>query len=142
MINKVILIGNLGADPEIRYTQSGTPVANFNVATTERWKGQDGQMQEQTEWHKVVAWKRLAEICSEYLSKGSKVYIEGKLQTRKWQDQNGNDRYSTEIVARDMQMLSPRGAGSGGGESYGGGSGGANEFPQEPPPNTGDDVPF
>lgn len=142
MINKVILIGNLGADPEIRYTQSGTPVANFNVATTERWKGQDGQQQEQTEWHKVVAWKRLAEICSEYLNKGSKVYIEGKLQTRKWQDQNGNDRYTTEIVARDMQMLSPRGAGAGGGDSYGGSAGGANDFPQEPPPNTGDDVPF
>ncbi|MCL7489540.1 MAG: single-stranded DNA-binding protein [Desulfobulbaceae bacterium] len=148
MINKVILIGNLGADPEIRYTQSGIPVANFRIATTERWKGQDGQQQENTEWHQIVAWRRLAEICSEFLSKGSKVYIEGKLQTRKWQDQNGNDRYTTEIVARDMQMLSPRGAASGG-ESYGGGSGsgsgnsgGYNDFPQEPPPNTGDDVPF
>jgi len=140
MINKVILIGNLGADPEIRYTQSGTPVVNFRVATTERWKGQDGQQQEQTEWHNVVAWRRLAEICSEFLSKGSKVYIEGKLQTRKWQDQNGNDRYTTEIVAKDMQMLSPRGAGSGG-DSYGSG-GGYNDFPPEPPPNTGDDVPF
>ena len=142
MINKVILIGNLGADPEIRYTQSGTAVVNFRIATTERWKGQDGQQQEQTEWHNIVAWKRLAEICSEFLSKGSKVYIEGKLQTRKWQDQNGNDRYSTEIVARDMQMLSPRGASSGT-DSYGGNSGGYNsDFSQEPPPNTGDDVPF
>ena len=105
MINKVILIGNLGADPEIRYTQSGTPVVNFRVATTERWKTQDGQQQEQTEWHSIVAWRRLAEICGEYLSKGSRVYIEGKLQTRKWQDQNGNDRYTTEIVANEMKML-------------------------------------
>ncbi len=142
MINKVILIGNLGADPEIRYTQGGTPVVNFRIATTERWKGQDGQQQEQTEWHQIVAWRRLAEICAEFLSKGSKVYIEGKLQTRKWQDQNGNDRYTTEIVARDMQMLSPRGTGAGG-DSYGsGGGGGYGDFPQEPPPNTGDDVPY
>lgn len=140
MINKVILIGNLGADPEIRYTQSGTPVCNFRIATTERWKGQDGQQQEQTEWHNIVAWRRLAEICSEYLSKGSKVFIEGKLQTRKWQDQNGNDRYSTEIVARDMQMLSPRGTSSSN-ENYGANSG-YQDFPPEPPPGTGDDVPF
>lgn len=108
MINKVILIGNLGADVELRYTQSGAPVASFRVATTERWKGQDGQMQEQTEWHSIVAWKRLAEICGEHLHKGSRVYIEGKLQTRKWQDQNGNDRYTTEIVAREMKMLDRR----------------------------------
>jgi len=139
MINKVILIGNLGADPEIRYTQSGTPVVNFRVATTERWKDQSGQQQEHTEWHSIVAWRRLAEICGEYLSKGSRVYIEGKLQTRKWQDQNGNDRYATEIVANDMKMLSPRGAG---GENYGGDGGGYNDFPPEPPTNTGDDVPF
>ena len=142
MINKVILIGNLGKDPEIRYTQSGAAVVNFSIATTERWKGQDGQQQEQTEWHNIVAWKRLAEICSEYLNKGSKVYIEGKLQTRKWQDKDGNDRYTTEIVARDMQMLTPRGASSGGGDGYGDSSGGYNDLPQEPPPNTGDDVPF
>ena len=142
MINKVILIGNLGADPEIRYTQSGAPVASFNVATTERWKGQDGQMQEQTEWHKIVAWQRLAEICGEYLSKGSRVYIEGKLQTRKWQDQNGNDRYTTEIVAREMKMLTPRGAGAAGaGAGGGGGDGSFGDFPQEPPPMA-DDVPF
>lgn len=135
MINKVILIGNLGADPEIRYTQSGTPVVNFRIATTERWKSQDGQQQEQTEWHQIVAWRRLAEICSEYLQKGSKVYIDGKLQTRKWQDQNGNDRYTTEIVARDMKMLSPRPSQSGDGGGY-------QDFPPEPPPGTGDDVPF
>ncbi|MCI5146443.1 MAG: single-stranded DNA-binding protein [Candidatus Electrothrix sp. AR3] len=120
MINKVILIGNLGADPEQRFTQAGVAMSTFNVATTERWKGQDGQMQEQTEWHRIIAWRQLAEICNEYLHKGSKVYVEGKLQTRKWQDQNGNDRYTTEIVARDMKMLSPRGESGGGGYSGGG----------------------
>lgn len=141
MINKAILIGNLGADPEIRYTQSGTQVATFNVATTERWKGQDGQMQENTEWHRIVAWGRLAEICGEYLNKGSKVYIEGRIQTRKWQDQSGNDRYTTEIVAREMKMLSPRGGDTSSG--FGGSSGG-DGFP-EPPPGyggMGEDVPF
>ena len=140
MINKAILIGNLGADPEIRYTQSGTQVATFRVATTDRWKGQDGQMQESTEWHKIVAWGKLAEICGEYLSKGSKVYIEGKIQTRKWQDQSDSDRYSTEIVAREMKMLSQKG---GGAQS---GGGGYQEPPySEPPPGfggTGEDVPF
>ena len=133
MKNLVILIGNLGDDPTVRYTQSGAPVASFRVATTERWKGQDGQMQEQTEWHSIVAWKRLAEICGEYLRKGSKVYIEGKLQTRKWQDQNGNDRYSTEIVAREMKMLSPKGEPRQEGTSR--------EEWKEPPP-MGDGVPF
>ena len=143
MVNKVTLIGNLGSDPEIRYTQSGDQVATFNIATTERWKGQDGQVQESTEWHKIVAWSRLAEICGEYLHKGSKVYIEGKIQTRKWQDKDGNDRYTTEIIAREMKMLSPRGgesAGASTGSSYG-----ESSFP-EPPPRmmggTGDDVPF
>jgi single-strand DNA-binding protein len=140
MINKAILIGNLGADPEIRYTQSGTQVATFRLATTERWKGQDGQMQESTEWHRIVAWGKLAEICGEYLSKGSKVYIEGKIQTRKWQDQSGSDKYTTEIIARDMKMLSPKGTGAQGG------SGGYQEPPYPEPPQgfggTGDDVPF
>lgn len=142
MINKAILIGNLGADPEIRYTQSGTQVATFNLATTERRKGADGQIQENTEWHRIVAWQRLAEICGEYLHKGSRVYIEGRIQTRKWKDQNGVDRYTTEIVAREMKMLSPRGESSGGG-SYGGGY--DNAFPEPPPgfmSDTGDDVPF
>ena len=131
MLNKAMLIGNLGADPEIRYTQEGTPVATFNIATTEKWKGKDGQQQEQTEWHRIVAWRRLAEICGEYLHKGSKVYVEGKLQTRKWQDQNGNDRYTTEIVAKGLEML--------GGMQDNGGSqpNGSNE-----PPMPGDDVPF
>lgn len=108
MINKVILIGNLGADPEVRFTQNGTPVATFRIATTERWKGQDGEMHEQTEWHNLVAWRRLAEICGEYLAKGARIYVEGKLQTRKWQDQHGNDRYTTEIVVKEMKMLTPR----------------------------------
>jgi single-strand DNA-binding protein len=142
MINKVILIGNLGADPEIRYTQDGTPSASFTVATTEKWKGKDGQMQEQTEWHKITAWRRLAEICGEYLSKGSRVYIEGRLQTRKWKDKEGNDRYTTEIVAREMKMLSPRtGGGGGGGEMGGSGQSYGGEPYPEPPP-MGDDVPF
>jgi len=138
MINKVILIGNLGGDPEIRYTQNSTAVASFTLATTEKWKGHDGNMQESTEWHRIVAWQRLAEICGEYLSKGSKVYIEGKLQTRKWQDQQGNDRYTTEIVAREVKMLSPKGE-SRGGSSGGGGYGGGGE---QGPPTMGEDVPF
>lgn len=129
MVNKVILIGNLGADPELRYTKSGTTVASFTVATTRRWKDKDGQQQEETEWHKIVAWSRLAEICGEYLNKGSKVYIEGRLQTRKWQDQNGNDRWTTEIVAQEMKMLSPRGESSGGGYGGGGGGGGYDPGP-------------
>ncbi len=140
MINKAILIGNLGADPEMRYTQNGTPVATFRIATTERWKGQDGEMQEQTEWHRIVAWQRLAEICGEYLSKGSRVYIEGRLQTRKWQDQNGNDRYTTEIVAKEMKMLTPKGANSGGG--FGSGDYGDPGPSYSGPSTMGDDVPF
>lgn len=141
MLNKVMLIGNLGRDPEIRYTQGGTAVATFTVATTEKFKGKDGQMQDQTEWHRVVAWSRLAEICGEYLHKGSKVYIEGKLQTRKWTDQNGNEKYTTEIIAREMKMLSPRGSSDQ--DSYGGY--GDPSFPDTPPQGmmgTGEDVPF
>ena len=105
MLNMVMLIGNLGGDPELRYTQGGSQVATFTLATTERWKGQDGKKQEQTEWHRIIAWNRLAEICGQYLHKGSRIYIEGKLQTRKWQDQNGVDRYTTEIVVREMKMI-------------------------------------
>ena len=109
-INKVILIGNLGADPEVRYMPSGGAVANVNVATTDSWKDrQSGEQQERTEWHRVVLFGRLGEIAGEYLRKGSKVYIEGRLQTRKWQGQDGQDRYTTEIVANDMQMLDSRG---------------------------------
>ena len=141
MINKVILIGNLGSDPEIRYTQTGTPVANFRIATTEVWKKQDGTKEEQTEWHRIVAFKRLAEICGEYLSKGSKVYIEGKLQTRKWEDRDGNTRYTTEIVAREMKMLTPRG-GQGGGKQDGEDEPPIPELPTEPESSMGEDVPF
>ena len=134
MVNKVILIGNLGADPEIRYTQSGTAVATFRMATTEKFKGKDGQMQDQTEWHRIVAWARLAEICGEYLHKGSKVYIEGKIQTRKWTDQSGNEKYTTEIIAREMKMLSARGRSDQ--ESYGGGYQDSS-FPEPPPGHDG-----
>ncbi len=109
-INKVILIGNLGADPEVRYTPANTAVCNVSVATTDQWRDkQTGEPQEKTEWHRVVLFNRLGEIAGEYLRKGSKVYIEGRLQTRKWQGQDGQDRYTTEIVANDMQMLDSRG---------------------------------
>ena len=103
-MNKAMVIGNLGNDPEIRYTQKGAAVATFSIATTERWKDADGVQQEHTEWHKIVAWKGLAEICGDHLKKGSKVYIEGKMQTRKWEE-NGNIRYTTEIIAKSMEML-------------------------------------
>ena len=117
-VNKVILIGNLGQDPEVRYMPNGNAVANVTLATSESWKDRNtGEQQERTEWHRVVFFRRLAEIAGEYLKKGSKVYIEGKLQTRKWQDQNGQDRYTTEIVADEMQMLDSRGGGGGGFES-------------------------
>jgi len=113
-INKVILIGNLGNDPETRYTQSGAAVTNISLATSETWKDkQTGQPQERTEWHRVVFFNRLAEIAGEYLRKGSKVYVEGSLRTRKWQDQSGQDRYTTEIVGNEMQMLDSRGQGMG-----------------------------
>ncbi len=115
-VNKVILVGNLGADPESRVTPNGNPVTNIRVATSEVWKDkQTGQQQERTEWHRVVFFNRLAEIAGEYLRKGSKVYIEGALRTNKWQDQSGQDRYSTEIIANEMQMLDSRGGGQGGG---------------------------
>ena len=144
MVNKAIIVGNLGKDPETRHTPAGAQVTTFSVATTERYKDKSGQMQETTEWHRIVTWNRLAEICGEYLHKGSKVYLEGKIQTRKWQDQNGNDRYSTEIVAREMKMLSARGDNN---SSGGGGMGGGEPWPEPPQSGsygggTGDDVPF
>jgi single-strand DNA-binding protein len=114
-INKVILIGNLGQDPESRTTPGGTTVTNIRLATSESWRDkQSGEMKEQTEWHTVVMWNKLGEIAAEYLRKGSQVYIEGRLQTRKWQDKQGNDRYTTEVVASEMQMLGGRGGGGGG----------------------------
>ncbi|MBU4230622.1 MAG: single-stranded DNA-binding protein [Proteobacteria bacterium] len=136
MVNKVILIGNLGKDPEVRYSQAGAAIASFNVATTETWKKQDGTKEELTEWHRIVAFGRLGEICGEYLSKGSKVFIEGRLQTRKWDDKDGNTKYTTEIVAREMKMLSPRGSS--------GDSSQSREYNDQPFPEPvmGDDVPF
>lgn len=108
-INKVILVGRLGKDPETKYMPSGDAVTSFSIATSENWRDkQSGEKKEKTEWHNIVAFRRLGEICGEYLRKGSQVYIEGKLQTRKWQDKNGNDRYTTEIVANEMQMLGGR----------------------------------
>ena len=111
-VNKVILIGNLGRDPEVRYLPSGDAVANFSIATTEKWKDKGGEMQEQTEWHRISFFGRQAEICGEYLRKGSSVYIEGRLQTRKWTDKDGNERTTTEIRGDRMQMLGGRGGGA------------------------------
>ncbi len=111
-LNKATLIGNLGKDPELRYTSSGVPVASFSLATNESWKDQEGKIQERTEWHNIVAWQKLAEICGEWLKKGSKVYIEGRIQTRSWDDKNtGQKRYMTEIVAQDMIMLDGKNSG-------------------------------
>ena len=122
-INKVILVGNLGADPETRYMPSGGAVTNIRIATSDSWKDkQSGEQQERTEWHRVVFFNRRAEIAAEYLRKGSQVYVEGRIQTRKWQGQDGADRYTTEIVANEMQMLGSRGSGGGRFQSGGGGS--------------------
>ena len=112
-VNKVILVGNLGADPEVRSTGGGTPVANFRLATSESFKNREGQREERTEWHRVVTFGRLAEICGQYLKKGRQVYIEGRIQTREWEDQSGNKRWTTEIVANQMQMLGRPGEGGG-----------------------------
>lgn len=119
-VNKVILIGNLGRDPEVRYTPAGLAIANVTLATSESWKDkQSGEMQEKTEWHRVVFYQRLAEIVGEYLKKGSKVYVEGRLQTRKWQDKTtGQDKYTTEIIADSMQMLDSKGGSAGDASSY------------------------
>ncbi len=135
-VNKAILVGNLGADPEIRYTPGGSAVANFNMATQEQWTGKDGERNERTEWHRIVAWGRLGEICGEYLHKGSQVYIEGRLQTRSWEDREGNKRYTTEIVAQNMQML--------GSPSRGGKARAVEErYPNEEPISIpDDDIPF
>ncbi|MBW2176788.1 MAG: single-stranded DNA-binding protein [Deltaproteobacteria bacterium] len=152
-INKAILIGNLGRDPEVRYTPDGTAVANFSIATSDQWKDKNtGEKREKTEWHRIVAFRRLGEVCGEYLSKGRQVYIEGRIQTRDWEDKDGVKRYTTEIVADKMQMLGSRddfgGGGSrgqGGGGSSGQGGGGR---PQEASPGPAysdmgdDDIPF
>ena len=146
-VNKVILIGNLGKDPEIRYMGNGQAVANVTIATSENWKDKNtGEQQERTEWHRVVFFRRLAEIAGEYLKKGSRIYVEGKLQTRKWQDQSGQDRYTTEIVANEMQMLDSRGAGAaaGGSNNYSESSNmePAYEPQMAPAGDFDDDIPF
>ncbi len=161
-INKVILVGNLGKDPEVRYTPNGNAICNVSVATTRTWKDKNsGDKQEETEWHRVVFYDRLAEIAGEYLKKGRSVYVEGRLKTRKWQNKEGQDVYTTEIIATEMQMLGGRDGGGGGGDEGGGGGGGysresrgsAAPAPRAPAPrpapksNTGfddmdDDIPF
>lgn len=141
-VNKAIIVGNLGRDPEVKYTPSGTAVTNFSVATTDRWRDKDGNNQERTEWHRIVAFDKLAEVCGEYLAKGRAVYVEGNIRTRSWDDREGNKRYTTEIVARTVQFLSPRGEG--------GGRGSGGQPPAEDDYNyteggadiTDDDVPF
>src|SRR5512137_1025149 len=144
-LNKVMLIGNLGKDPEVRYTASGAAVASFSIATSDKIKNKNGEWEDKTEWHNIVLWNKLAEIAKEYLTKGKTVYIEGRLQTRKWQDRDGKDRYTTEIVGEKMQMLSTKGEGGGrGGGSRGGddaGHGGAPAY-EEPVFNPDDDIPF
>ena len=145
-INKVILVGNLGADPDTRYMPSGGAVTNLSLATSESWKDkQTGEPKERTEWHKVAMFGRLAEISAEYLRKGSQVYIEGKLRTRKWQDKDGNDRWTTEVIADEMQMLGGRGGG--GGAPMGGGEGYSQPSQPSQPSRGGsddfdDDIPF
>lgn len=144
-INKVILIGHLGQDPEVKYMPSGSAVANISIATTEGWKDkQTGEKQERTEWHRVVLFARLAEIAGEYLRKGSQVYIEGRLQTRKWQDKNGQDRYTTEIVANDLQMLGGRGGGGAAASSENYDPAAASAASPQPAParDFDDDIPF
>ena len=126
-VNKVILVGRLGQDPELRYTPSSIAVCNFSVATNESWTDKQGQKQERTEWHRVVVWSKLAELCNQYLAKGRQVYIEGRMQTRQWQDQSGQTRYTTEVQAQTVQFLGGQaqaGAGAGAGAGYGASSGG------------------
>lgn len=135
MVNKAIIVGRLGRDPEVRYTTSGTAVCNFTVATSDRYKDKNGDPQESTEWHRIVAWGKLGEICGEFLAKGKQVYVEGKIQTREWEDKEGQKRYTTEIRANEMQMLSSKSEGSGGGREQGG------DFEEEPFAND-DDIPF
>jgi single-strand DNA-binding protein len=150
-VNKVILIGNLGKDPEVKYTPSGTPVAKFSLATNERYKDKGGEWQDRTEWHNIVAWQRLAEIVGEYVKKGSKIYIEGRLQTSSWEDkQSGEKKYRTEIIAQDLVLLSGRGEGDTEGRASRASAGGS--FDQRPPQQhedaahpaeiTDEDIPF
>jgi single-strand DNA-binding protein len=138
-LNKVMLIGNLGKDPEVRFTASGQAVASFSLATSEKFKGKSGEWEERTEWHNITLWGKLAEISGEYLTKGKTIYVEGRLQTRKWQDKSGNDRYTTEIVGDKMQMLSAKGERS---SSTSASSQGSGSMQSEEPPFQDDDIPF
>jgi single-strand DNA-binding protein len=138
-VNKVILIGNLGADPEMRYLPSGEAVANLRIATTEKYKDRNGETQEATEWHRISFFGKIAEVCGQYLKKGSQIYVEGSIRTRKWQDQSGQDRYSTEVRGDRMQMLGGRGGGSASGGGGGYGSGSVAEY--DGPPSDGMDMP-
>ena len=151
-VNKAILVGNLGKDPELRYTPSGTAVCTFSMATTDRFKNKQGEQQDRTEWHNIVVWAGLAEICGKYLTKGKQIYIEGRIQNRSYDDRDGNKRYISEIVATEMQMLGRAGdQGGGSGSSSGTGGGGSRQTaqfnehsggPEEPPFNPDDDIPF
>jgi single-strand DNA-binding protein len=141
-VNKVIVVGRLGKDPEMRHTNSGQGVCTFSVATSENWKDKSGEKQEKTEWHRVVTWSRLAEICSEYLKKGRQVYVEGRLQTRQWDDKTGNKRYTTEIVAQTVQFLGTGGARSDAGADMDQGSSFVEPASSGGEPATDDDIPF
>jgi single-strand DNA-binding protein len=157
-VNKVILVGRLGQNPEVRYTPSGAAVANFSVATNDAWTDKSGQKQEKTEWHKVVVWGKLAELCNQYLTKGRQVYLEGRLQTRQWQDKDGQTKYTTEVQAQTVQFLGGQGAERGAGASAGGADYGAPQsqnfggaapatsrggsFGAEEPSFTEEDIPF
>lgn len=140
-VNKVIIVGRLGADPELKTLGSGQAVANFNVATSENWVDREGQKQERTEWHRIVVWGKLAEICRQYLAKGRQVFVEGKLQTRNWEDQQGQKRYTTEIVASNIQFIG--GANDRAGASQGpNAGGGAMDFSPEPSFDSSEEIPF
>jgi len=142
-VNKVILIGNLGRDPELRYTQGGQAVANFTLATTENWTDKSGERAERTEWHRIVVWGKLAELCAQYLNKGRTVYVEGRLQTREWEDRDGNKRQTTEINAQTVNFLGSGSGGGGGSPRAGAGdSSGPPDGPPGGPPSADDDIPF
>ena len=147
-VNKAILVGNLGKDPELRYTPSGTAVCTFTLATTDRFKNKQGEQQERTEWHNIVVWAGLAEICGKYLTKGKQVYLEGRIQNRSYDDRDGNKRYISEVVVNEMQMLGRAGDQGGSGGSGGGGGQSTtskenySSASQEPPFNPDDDIPF
>jgi len=150
-VNKAILVGNLGRDPELRYTQNGQAVVNFTLATSESWTDKSGERVERTEWHRIVVWGKTGEMCAQYLSKGRTVYVEGRIQTREWEDKDGNKRYTTEINAQTVNFIGPRTGGGGGEPSVGGSGGGSRDAgasaggsgpPSDSGPPADDDIPF